>query len=178
MSTPSEKTRYLLDKNVARYAIAGLRFGHLRPLSHEELGALIFWRAMELQGASLFISHTSFHILHRLAGYAEVQTLLDSVAVLWPTRYYTRWTRRIRETTGLSREDCAQIALASFGTDSEGRILGVHYLVTYDQPLARGYRNYIAVLNRRLHAMTAQLPPPFNQALLPALATPDEFLGG
>ena len=177
MNTPSKKTRYLLDKNVARYAIAGLRYGRLRPLSREELGTLAFWRAMEQQGATLFISHTSFHVLRRLAEYAEVQALLDSVTVLWPTRYYTRWTHRIRATTGLSREDCAQIAVASFGTDSEGRIFGVHNLVTYDQPLVRGYRNYIAVLNRRLHAMTVQLPPPFNQALLPALATPDEFLG-
>jgi len=90
MSNPSEKTRYLLDKNIARYAIAGLRYGRLRPLTREELGTLAFWRAMEEQDASLFISHVSFHILRRLAGYAEVQALLDAVGVLWPTRYYTR----------------------------------------------------------------------------------------
>ena len=118
MSNSSEKTCYLLDKNVARYAIAGLHYGRLRPLLPVEMGALAFWRTVEQQHDALFISHASFHVLRRLAEYAEVQALLDSVTVLWPTRYYTRWTRRIRATTGLSREDCAEIAVASFGTDS------------------------------------------------------------
>jgi len=176
MSNPSEKTRYLLDKNVARYAIAGLRYGHLRPLSREELDALAFWRALERQGASLFISHTSFHILRRLAGYVEVQTLLDSVDVLWPTRYYARWARRLHEMTGLTREDCAQVALGSFSSNLAGSILGVHFLVTCDQSLITGYRHHFAALDRRLHSMTVQLRAPFNQAALPRLVEPTQFL--
>jgi hypothetical protein len=39
--------RCLLDKNIARYAIAGLHYGRLRPLSPLEMGALSFWRAAE-----------------------------------------------------------------------------------------------------------------------------------
>ena len=40
--------RCLLDKNIARYAIAGLRYGSLRPLSSLETGALTLWRAAEI----------------------------------------------------------------------------------------------------------------------------------
>ncbi len=173
MSNLSEKTRYLLDKNVIRYAISGLRYGRVRLLTQEELGALAFLRVMERQDASLFISHTSFHILHRLTGYVEVQTLLDSVQVLWPTRYYVRWARRLHDTTGLTREDCAQIALSSFGSDSEGGVLGVHFLVTYDQSLITGFHKHLPMLQRRLSAMTRQLQIPFAQAALPRLIAPN-----
>jgi len=70
-----------------------------------------------------------------------------------------------------------QIALGSFGSSSDGRVLGVQYLVTYDQSLTAGYRNHRNALERRLCAMTAQLQPPFDQAALPHLASPDECLG-
>lgn len=172
MSNRSEKMRYLLDRNVVRHAIAGLRYGRVRPLTREEMDALAFWRTMEQQGGSLFISHTSFHILRRPAGSVEAQTLLDSTEVRWPTQYYARWPRRRHETTGLTREDCAQVALSSFGSTLEGSILGVHFLVTCDQSLIAGYRGHRVTLDRRLHAMTVQLRVPFNQAALPQLIEP------
>ncbi|MFN8456823.1 MAG: hypothetical protein U0401_19515 [Anaerolineae bacterium] len=122
--------RYLLDKNIVRYAIAGLYFGRQRLLSSVERGALIFWRAAETNDVELFISHTSWQVLQTMTHYNEVRLFLDSVQVLYPTRYHRRWTRRIRETTGLTREDTAMIALGSFGTNVAGTILGVHGLVT------------------------------------------------
>jgi len=168
--------RCLLDKNVARYAIAGLRYGHLRLLSPLETGALSLWRTAEEHGAALFVSPASFQVLQRLARYDEVRVFLDSVNVLSPTRYHIRWARRIRETTGLTREDAALIALASFGSDQQGSILGTLLLITYDQPLINGYLNHLPALKRRLRAMTTQLQAPFHQATLPRLATPDEVL--
>jgi len=176
MNSPSETMRCLLDKNVARYAIAGLRYGRLRLLSPLETDALSFWHTAEERGVALFISHVSFHVLQRLAGYDEVRVLLDSVRVLSPTRYHARWSRRIRETAGLTREDAAMIALASFGSDQQGSILGTHLLITYDQPMINEYLDLLKKLERRLRAMTAQLPAPFHQATLPRMATPDEIL--
>jgi hypothetical protein len=73
----------------------------------------------------------------------------------------------------LSREDAAIIALATFGTNSTGTILGVHQVVTYDQAMITGYVNHLPTLQRRLKAMTSQLPAPFHQAALPELTTPD-----
>ena len=174
MSNPSKAMRCLLDKNVARYAIAGLRYGRLRPLSALEMGALSFWHGAEEHGVSLFISRASSQVLKRLSGYDEVRVLLDSVRVLSPTRYHARWSRRIRETTGLTREDAAMIALSSFGSDERGGILGTHGLVTYDQPMINGYLNHLPRLERRLQAMAAQLPAPFRRVTLPRVATPDE----
>ena len=131
--------RCLLDKSVARYAIAGLHYGRLRPLTPLETGVLSCWRAAEERDVALYISLASYHILQRLAGYAEVRVLLDSTQVLSPTRYHTRWTRRIQETTGLAREDAAMVALATFGGDPQGRILGTHTLMTCDRPMIHGY---------------------------------------
>jgi len=176
MNSPSAAMRCLLDKNIARYAIAGLRYGHLRPLSALETGALSFWRAAEEHDVELFISRASFHVLQRLARYDEVRILLDAVQVLSPTRYHARWARRVRETTGLAREDAALIAVTSFGSDLQGSILGAHLLITCDQPLVNGYLNHFSELQRRLRAMTVQLPTPFHQATLPRVMTPDEIL--
>ena len=168
--------RCLLDKNVVRYAIAGLYYGRLRPLVPLETSVLSFWRAAETRDATLYISLASAHVLQRLSGYAEVRILLDAVQVLSPTRYHTRWTRRVQETTGLAHEDAAALALASFGSDSSGAILGAHMLVTCDQPMIRGYLQHLPQLQRRLRAMSAHLPPPFHQATLPRLSAPDEAL--
>jgi hypothetical protein len=165
--------RCLLDKNVIRYALSGLHHGHRRLLSPLEAGALLFWQAAETQEVELFISQASYQVLQQLSRYHEVSVLLNSMEVLYPTRYHARWARRLRDTTGLSREDAAIIALATFGTNLTGTILSVHQVVTYDQAMITGYTNHLPTLQRRLKAMTSQLPAPFHRATLPDLTTPD-----
>lgn len=172
----SSQMRCLLDKNVVRYTIAGWRYRHLRSLSPLEIGALSFWRLANDREVLIYISDTSFEVLRHLQ-YREVRFLLNTVDVLSPTRYHTRWTRRIRETTGLTREDAAMIALASFGSNQQGTILGTQRLLTYDQRMINGYLSHLSVLQHRLGAMTAQLLAPFHQAYLPQLVTPDEMIG-
>ena len=167
--------RYLLDKNVVRYAISGLVYGRQRLLTSLETGALLFWRTVETQEVELFISAASFHVLRQSRQYDEARIFLELVQVLSPTRYHARWTRRIRETTGLSREDASMIALASFGTNPSGAILGTHWLATYDQAMITGYTNHLPVLKRRFEAMTTHLSNPFHQAVLPQLSTPDNI---
>lgn len=68
------------------------------------------------------------------------------------------------------------IALASFGTDEEGKMLGAQALVTYDQSLINGFSVNHDVLQRRFHAMTAQLSDPFRRAALPRVVSPDRLL--
>jgi hypothetical protein len=165
---------YLLDKNIIRHSIIGLRDRRQRPLTELELGALAFWRAAEESNAELFISSASFQILQRLVQQPAVQAFLDVAHILYPARYHIRWSRRVRETTGLSREDAAMVALASFGTDELGGILGAEWLITYDRPLINGYHNYFSRLERRLGAMKSQLQAPYSQVRLPQLSTPDE----
>jgi len=145
-------------------------------LTSLEVSALTFWRIAEERGVALFISHYTFNVLQYLRPYAIAQIVLDAMPVLSPTRYHSRWTRRVRESTGLTREDAAMVALASLGSNDAGDLLGVHWLATCDQPLCNGYRAAFPLLERRLRAMTVQLPLPFCHATLPQLATPDELL--
>ena len=140
------------------------------------MGALSFWRVAEEHRVSLFISRYTFNVLQRLQSYAVAQVVLAAMPVLSPTRYHSRWTRRIREITGLTREDAAAVALASFGANDAGDILGAHWLATCDQPLCNGYRTWLPTLKQRFHAMTAQLASPFCLATLPRLATPEEII--
>lgn len=168
--------RYLLDKNLIRFVIAGLHYGFRRPLQSVQLGALSFWHNVEQREETLYIADVSYHILLRLPSYDAVAIFLDSVEVLFPTRYHKRWARRVRESTGLAREDAAMIALASFGTDEEGAILGAHALVTYDQALINGFSVNHDVLQRRFRAMTAQLSDPFRRATLPRVVSPERLL--
>jgi hypothetical protein len=142
--------RYLLDKNIVRHTIIGLRDRRQRPLTELELGALTFWRVARENNAELFISSASFQILQRLGQQAAVQVFLSDVYILYPAKYHRRWSRRIRETAGLAREDAATVALASLGTDELGAVLGVEWFITYDRPLINGYQNHFARLERRL----------------------------
>ncbi len=167
--------RCLLDKNLVRYILTGLHDGRVRPLTPLETDALSLWRAAEEHGITLFISRYTFNVLQRLQPYPLAQIVLNAMATLSPTRYHPRWARRIRESTGLSREDAAMIALASFGSNDAGEILGVHWLATRDQPLLNGYRATLPALERRFRAMTAQLPAPFCDAALPRLMSPDDL---
>lgn len=134
-----------------------------------------FWRTAEERGSVLYISPASYSILRRLSEFDEVRLLLNAVGVLLPVRYHARWARRVRETTGLSREDAALIALATFGTDEASSILGVRYFVTHDQALIAGCRMHASSLQRRLSAMSVQLSAPYHRAVLPEIRSPEEF---
>jgi len=174
----SAPTRCLLDKNIVRAAIAGLRFGLRRPMLPAEFDALALWRAAEQAqpAVELFIPFTSAHILAVFADYAQVRLLLESTVVLWPGPYARRWRRRLRDTTGLTSEDAMILALGTFGTNAAGDILGVPVIVTADQPLLNGYHEHANTLRRRLRAMAAHLQPPFDQAALPRLAAPETLV--
>jgi len=69
--------------------------------------------------------------------------------------------------TALLPEDAGVLALATFGTDKEGRILGLHMVVTFGQPMV----NYCAVqrtaIQARFTAMQRALPMPYRQTSLP-----------
>ncbi len=82
-----------------------------------------------------------------------------------------RWARRLRE-YGFTREDALALALATYGTDSTGDILGIETLITLDQPLLNNFQTHRAELQSRLTAMTDQLPTPYCHATLPTVQHP------
>ena len=159
----------LLDKNVARRIVEALY--HLDNLSLEEELVLGLWRRLQAEGTRLFIPIGALHILRRFEQLVEVRTFLATVEPLESARYVKRWARRLRE-YGFTREDALVLALATYGTDSTGDILGVETLITLDQPILNNFQTHRAELQSRLTAMTDQLPTPYCHATLPTVQHP------
>lgn len=165
---------YLLDKNIARRTIEALH--HLPYLSPEERLILQVWRNLQLGQAHLFVPMATINLLQPFAHMLEVRTFMVLVEPLESGRYLKRWARRLRE-HHFTREDALVLALATYGTNADGNILGVDGLITLDQPLINNFNTHRPRLQRRLSAMTRQLSDPYRRATLPTLLHPKELLG-
>lgn len=164
---------YLLDKNVTRRIIEALH--HLGDLSFEEEMVLGLWRQLQAEETRLFIPVGVVNILRHLAHLIEVRTFLVTVESMETGWYVKRWARRLRE-HGFTREDALVLALATYGTDSAGSMLGVDVLISLDQPFLSNFQNHQGALRARLAAMTAQLPGPYNRARLPIMRHPKDIV--
>ena len=117
-------------------------------------------------------------VLQRLSGRSRydaiIQLFLQGVEVVFPTRYFKRWARRLQE-YGFSSEDAGVLAVATFGTDREGTILGMHAVVTFDQPLINQWTVQHTTIQTHLSAMRRDLPMPYSQAGLPLVLRPEDI---
>jgi hypothetical protein len=167
---------YLLDKSVVRRTIEGLaRVYRGQPLRPDQAACLTLLYAGVQDRFTAYITPQSLHIMERLSARDEVRDFLEEVEVIQATRYARRWARRLRE-HGFTREDAAILSLGTFGTDMAGRILGVDAVITLDLPFVNNFYTHKTTLNRRLRAMTRQLPVPFQHASLPELWQPTKAL--
>lgn len=164
--------RYLLDKNVVRYCVRGL-LGDLRQDDVRFSLRLLLAPGLD----ELFISLETFHILEHIVAVPQRRVILRRTSPLFPIRYTRRWARRLRE-VNFDREDAYLLSLATFGTDQpkEGRILGVDVFVTYDLAFQVHYQSVQSAMQQRLRRMTAQLPPPYDRAIVPQVQKPREVL--
>ena len=128
--------RYLLDKNVIRHLINGLRLP--KRMGAEEQLALAIWVRLRQSGSLLCMSVETSHILQRLPSYREIAVVDKTVPTLEAGRYFKRWAHRLRE-HGFTREDAKVLSLGTFGTDTTGAILGVGTVVTFDRPLINNF---------------------------------------
>ena len=123
----------------------------------------------------MFISQEAANLIrahsHELAP-GESLMFLRRVEVLYPGRYFRRWARRLRERT-FTREDAKVLALGTFGTDADGRILGVHVVVTLDQAMLRKWDRDVALIAEHLREMVIDLQAPFALARLPRVQLPE-----
>lgn len=166
----------LLDKNVSRRYMRGLvRLARGMELPNEQASALLFVRMAQERGLRLYIPTEVQNILRRSPHRKETQTFLALVEVLHPSKYFKRWTRRLRGMR-FTREDAKILALGTFGTDERREILGVHAIATYDQALINKYALDYKAIQEKLKAMTADLDPPFRDAGLPEVKRPEELL--
>ena len=78
----------------------------------------------------------------------------------------------------LPPEDASVLALATFGTDKEGCILGMHMVVTFDQPMVTHWAVQYTAIQTRLAAMQQELLMPYRQARLPEVLLPAQMTRG
>lgn len=164
---------YLLDKNVARRIIEALY--HLNDLSDEELLVLEIWHQLQTVDANLFVPVGAINILQHYKHLLEVRTFLATVQPLHTGRYLKRWAGRLRQHR-FTREDALILALGTYGTDNEGRILGAYGLITLDKPFIRNFQSQQKILETRLKAMTSQLQSPYRHATLPQVLHSKEIV--
>lgn len=127
------------------------------------------------QNVPTCITEQLFHILSQPRAFHVAQVLLPQLHVLKAGRYLRRWARRLREEE-FSREDAVIVSYASFGIDEQRRELGVEAVLTTDYALKARYERSFPHLSQRFHRMTCQLKPPYRDATLPTVLTPEEIL--
>ncbi len=172
--------RCLLDKVVARYTLSGLlKLAENNTVTKQELFSINLFAVAAHLPIDLYIVPSSAHVLQRLVAHPRysiiAQRFQDRVAVVFPARYYKRWARRLRA-RGFSKEDAEVLALATFGTDEDGTILGMHSVVTYDLPLLNHWSIQKNVLEEHLKAMKRDILPPYCNIGLPQVLRPEQMI--
>ncbi len=120
--------------------------------------------------ANLFISREIYHILtNRVQLPQTIPLILQQVQVIYPTKYFKRWVRRIQETTSLTREDAVILAYGTFSTTSSQTILGVEIIATTDKKLASEIQTQREKLESKLSALIQNLNNPWSQSRLPKI---------
>jgi len=166
--------RYLLDKNVIRRAVEGLvKIKSNRQITLENEICLAVLGLSEDQ--ELFVSEETLNILERSVGKSIQEAITPCVKVLYPTKYFRRWTRRLRG-FGFTGEDAKILSIAVFGREEEKVTLGADFVVTNDKHLIAKYKSDFHHIEKRFRAMTSHLQDPFNLAILPELVTADEVI--
>ena len=159
--------RILLDKNIVRYwTIALLKLATDQPLLPLQKQALVLVQSF----SDLCISQELYHILTKRVQLPQIVPLiLNRVQILYPSKYFKRWVRRIQETTSLTREDAAILAYGTFSTTTQGIILGVNTIVTTDKKFVAEYLQQRKKLRTRLKAITQNLETPWDEVSLPEM---------
>ena len=170
MSAP---TRCLLDKVIVCYTLDGmLNLSLGRDLTGQQAAALRLFQSAAARSVDLFIAPASANILGRLQSIPRfaplIQVFLSRAPIATPTRYFTRWSRRVRE-FGFSPEDAGMLALGSFSTNQDRDILRMRCFITYDHPLVNLWNQDHNAIERRLNAMRRQLTAPYNLVQLPSV---------
>ncbi len=167
---------YLLDKNIVRKAISGLvRLQVGKSPGEDETDVLaLLWLADEGRYVAT-ISPETANVLRRHAGNPTVDLVVARTEALRTGRYFKRWARRLLDYE-FTYEDAKVLSLGTFGANQTASRLGVSAIITLDTHFINNLHARGDVIRRRVRAMTTQLAPPNDQAVLPDLHMPVEAL--
>ncbi|MCL4262807.1 MAG: hypothetical protein KJ069_06310 [Anaerolineae bacterium] len=174
----SGQMRCLLDKVTARRILEGLvKISARIEVLPEELFALDLFQQGRKSNIQLYIVPSTLSVMQRFPQTSPhiplLQLFLQATKTVYPARYFTRWSRRLRD-YGFTREDAAVLSLATFGTVENGSILGVHYLATYDQAMINNWYHQQEKIQTRLATMCRDLTEPYCYAVLSQVVRPEQ----
>ncbi len=175
----SDQMRLLLDKVTARHILTGfLKLAEARGLTDHEMVALELYDRAGSRALRQFMVPSTEHVLRRLEDRRRYATILrlfrQRVEVAFPTRYFKRCSRRLQGYS-FTPEDASVLALATFGTDSDASILGMHAVVTFDQAMVTQWVAQQTAIQAHFTAMQRNLPRPYCQANLPQVVHPEDI---
>lgn len=140
-----------------------LKLAEGRELNDDELFALDLYHRASAQAIELFMVPSTAQVLRRLDDlprYGVIIRLFSArVQVALPARYFARWARRLHD-FGFTPEDAAVLALATFGTNESGAILGTESVATFDQPMIQNWTARQPAIRQRLTAMQKKSAKP------------------
>ena len=171
--------RLLLNKVTVRHILTGfLKLAEGRALTDHEIVALALYDGAASRELQQFMVPSTEHVLRRVEERPRYAALLrlfrQRVEVAFPTRYFKRWSRRLQQYS-FTPEDASVLALATFGTDSNGSILGMHAVVTFDQPMVTQWAAQHTTIQTHFATMQRNLPMPYYQARLPQVMHPEDI---
>jgi len=149
-----------------------------RELTEEQLWAIDLLQRAKERGIRLFVTTGTINILSQLKDSpcysAVVEAFFERVEEAQPTRYFKRWARRLRG-FGFTREDAHVLALACFGSARSADVLGMGFVVTYDQAMINHWNVQQDGIEKRLKAMRCNLRPPYDKVSLPQVLRPEKL---
>lgn len=176
MNTTSRPTSVLLDKSVVREALRAIqRLLNGQPLPERQRLCYLAIVALIDARVPTYITEQIVHIVSQRRISLVAQVLLPHLRVFKRGRYLARWARRLRE-EGLSREDAVIVSHASFGVDVDRTTFGARVVLTTDYALQSRCERSGTRIRERFTRMTGRLKPPYREASLPIILTPEEVI--
>lgn len=156
-----ERTRILLDKNVARRMLEGLASlaENTAPNDEEQIALDLLFSFTQRDVRIFIVPSTARFLKARHDDVEEVREFRERVEVIVSAPYWRRWARRL-QAFGSTREDARVLSLGTFGTDEDE-------ILTFDKPMANLFRVRQKQIQAKLDAMKRDLEPPYDDAELP-----------
>lgn len=163
-----ERTRILLDKNVARRMLEGLASlaENTAPNDEEQIALDLLFSFTQRDVRIFIVPSTARFLKARHDDVEEVREFRERVEVIVSAPYWRRWARRL-QAFGSTREDARVLSLGTFGTDEDESFLGADEILTFDKPMANLFRVRQKQIQAKLDAMKRDLEPPYDDAELP-----------
>lgn len=171
-----EITTFLLDKSVIRIFLQSVvRIAVNLPLTVDQIVASrVFQLTTVLMGNS-YITRETYNILTKNQNKAITEVILPMLKILDRGKYLKRWARRLTD-FNFTYEDAKIISYSSFGINLINQKLGTDVIITNDQKLIDRYNLNFNDIENRFTRMVVSLAPPYQNASLPNILTPEELL--